>query len=546
MIAILSNINLDSVRNKVNKQISCVPSTGYGSIIESLINPASELNQNTVEAVFIIMDLREFFTDCKEQEVDCRLKEFNDSLQQCMKPQTHYFISDGEYYAPLHLDYGMESKSDLCKLKWNIMLQKLLSEKNNVSVYPYHQIVRKIGEDYFYSAKTWYLGSIRYTLEGTKGMVKEIIHIMNCMNTPAKKVLVLDMDNTLWGGVVGEDGLTGIELGESHIGKAYLDFQQCIGEMRRAGVILAINSKNNEEDVWKVFGENPHMYLTKEDFSVCMINWELKSENMKRIAERLNVSLDSMVFIDDNPIEREQVKSALPMVECPDFPDKTEDLLQFAITIYENYFKKIKITSEDRTKTEQYMAKEQIEEYKSHSLDFQSFLEGLHIVLAKRNVVQNKDRLLQLLQKTNQFNTTLKRYSETEISIMLQSKDWQFFFYEVSDRFANHGLCALAVVKLEGDSARIDNLVMSCRIMGRNIEYGVLEDVERQLLNQGIENIYADYVKGPKNMPIQELFEKAGYQCTEMTENGKKYRMTEQDIRPDLYRGVIVDETKKR
>lgn len=511
MIAILSNINLDSVRKKVNKQISCVPSIGYGNVIENMMNPASELNQSEVEAVFIIMDLREFFTDCAEAGIDDRLQEFRNGLYQSMKSQIHYFISDGEYYAPLEMDYHMSSKSDLCRIKWNAMLQELLERESNVSVYPYHQLVRKIGEDNFYSTKTWYLGSIRYTMEGTKSVVNEIVNAVNCMKTPAKKVLVLDLDNTLWGGVVGEEGTTGIELGEGHLGKAYLDFQQCIAEMNRGGVILTINSKNNEEDVWKAFAENPNMYLKKEDFLVCMINWELKSENMKKIAEKLNVSLNAMVFIDDNPIEREQVKSVLPMVECPEFPGRPEDLLHFGIDIYDRYFKKIVITSEDRAKNSQYAAREQIEEYKSKTMDFNDFLKGLQIVIKRRDAMASKERLLQLLQKTNQFNTTLKRYSESEIADMLQRKEWQFYLYEVYDRFANHGLCALVVVKIDENSARIDNMVMSCRVMGRNIEYGVLDDVEENLKKMGIKTLYADYIKGPKNMPIQKLFDEVDY-----------------------------------
>ena len=540
MIAILSNINLDSVWKKVNKQIPCVPSVGYGNIIETMINPISKLNQSVVDAVFIIMDLREFVACCQNQNMENRLQEFFFSLLQTMKPQTHYFISDAEYYAPFELDYHMASKSDLCRMQWNTMLQKLLKDRSNVSVFPYHQLVRRMGEDNFYSVKTWYLGSIRYTMEGTKSMVREIMHIVSCMHTSAKKVLVLDLDNTLWGGVVGEDGPNGIELGESHIGKAYMDFQQCIGDMSHAGVVLAINSKNNEEDVWRVFAENPNMYLKKKDFSICMINWNLKSENILKIAQQLNVGLESLVFIDDNPIEREQIKSALPMVECPEFPSRPEDLLQFGINVYEEYFKKIIITNEDRAKVGQYAAKKEIEEFRTHSQNFNSFLEGLQIVLKRQNPMQNKDRLLQLLQKTNQFNVTLKRYSEQEIATMLQSKKWQFYFYEVSDRFTNHGLCALALVKLEDGIARIDNLVMSCRVIGRNIEYGVLEDIERHLGEIGLEVIYADFVKGPKNMPVEDLYDNAGYQCESETETGKNYRLKLQENKKSRFIGRLI------
>ena len=278
MISILSNINLDSVTRKVKKFVPCMESVGYGNVIEALVNPDADVNSDSVEMVFVIMDLREYLSGSTNDED--RICAFFEQLEMLCKKEKRYFISDGEYYLPLGCDHRLYNKGRNAELLWNTKLMELLKKKENVAVFPLCDCVKAVGARQFYSSKTWYLGNVRYSLDGAKELVNRIRMICNQVLGTAKKVLALDLDNTLWGGVVGEEGTLGIALGESGIGKAYRDFQESILELKESGIILVIVSKNNIEDVNQVFDQNPQMLLKKEDFTIIKANWELKSKNI--------------------------------------------------------------------------------------------------------------------------------------------------------------------------------------------------------------------------------------------------------------------------
>lgn len=540
MLSILSNINCDTIIRRVGKNVQCVDAEGYGSVLEALLNPNSQVNTQKADIVILLIDLREMIGFINNYE-DV-INDFFNGLQSVAGHGRKLFISDAYYYNGAETDYTGDSLSRKSELFWNNRLADFCHENRNCYVFPLRRLIDELGVNDFYSDKLWYLGSTRYTLDAVKSISREIVHIDQVYNGSIKKALILDLDNTLWGGVAGEDGIDGIKLSDSGIGKAYKEFQSVLLQLKQSGVILAIVSKNNEADAWEIISTHPHMLLSKDDFSAYRINWNSKSVNIQELAKELNIGLDSMVFIDDNPQERNEVREFVPQVAVPDFPEMPEDLLKFSLSIVEKYFKKIEITSEDKQKTDQYIARRKIEEAKNSAVDFSSFLKSLQIRAERKPTSDYMERTAQIVQKTNQFNTTVKRYTASELEEMQNSDKWELFLYEISDKFANHGLCVFAAVDLHGDIPVIDNFLMSCRVMGRNLEFGILADIQTALKNKGYAQVKAIFRKGPKNAPVEHLFDMAGYEVTEENESKTEriYTKSIDSCSPTEFYGTII------
>ncbi len=496
-------------------------SVGYGNIFEELLNPCSSVSLGKPEVILLLIDLREYAPPRADSQK--RIDEFFQNIRQAVKPGCQYFISDASYYMPAEAAYRGGETARKTAHYWNSQLYTLCEEEKNCAVFPLHSLVCELGMPAFYSEKTWYLGSVRYTMDGIKSICDEIRRMMAAVRGDCKKILLLDLDNTLWGGTVGEDGLAGVLLADSGTGKAYKEFQAQVQCLKDAGVVLAIVSKNNEQDAWEMIDHHPHMVLHRQDFAAYRINWEQKSSNIQALAEELNVGLDSMVFVDDNVRECQEVSRFLPQVTVLPFPELPEKIVAFGRLLTRQYFTKFSITDEDKHKTEQYQVRGRIAAAERTSVDFSGFLASLQIVIERKDPQVHMDRLLQLVQKTNQFNTTVTRYTRAELEGMASSEDWRIFLYEIRDAFANHGLCAAAFVHVE-ENARIDSFLMSCRVMGRNIEYGILASIEKSLQEEGVTSVEALFREGPKNAPVRELYDRAGYQLAMETGAEKRYR----------------------
>lgn len=254
------------------------------------------------------------------------------------------------------------------------------------------------------------------------------------------------------------------------------------------------------------------MVLRSEAFAAKRINWEPKHENIREIAEELNLGLDSMVFWDDSPAERQLVKEMLPQVEVPDFPEKPEDLAPAMAEIFREYFAKSVVTSEDREKTAQYAANSRRRQLQEASGTFEAYLKSLEIVVKRVDPQQHQERLLQMLNKTNQFNLTTRRYTQAQLAELLADTNRQTFLYGVADRFGDSGVTAAAVVDCGGEVPVLTDFVMSCRIMGRNIEDAIVEAIEKELQSQGFSRLRGMYIPTAKNMPVSGLYRRLGYE----------------------------------
>ncbi|MBC8320435.1 MAG: HAD-IIIC family phosphatase [Bacteroidetes bacterium] len=336
---------------------------------------------------------------------------------------------------------------------------------------------------------------------------------VNAVESIRKKCLVVDLDNTLWGGILGEDGITGITLGNTYPGNCYTDFQSFIREIKNTGVILAICSKNNTADVKQVFSNRDDMVLQFDDFSSTRINWKNKAENIVEIAQELNIGIDSMVFLDDSPFEREHVKTMLPEVVVPDFPKQPYFLVDFIKDVYNNWFQTYELTAEDTAKTEQYQQNTQRQKAIAQHHNMESFLKEMEIKLriSESNPV-HIPRIAQMTQKTNQFNLTTKRYTEREIKNMLK-KGYIVWDASVSDKFGDNGITALAILKVEGTTALIDSFLLSCRILGRGIETAFLNHILNHLFDEGFRTIVATFIPTEKNMQVESFYDNTGFNC---------------------------------
>jgi len=333
-----------------------------------------------------------------------------------------------------------------------------------------------------------------------------------------KKCIVLDLDNTLWGGVLGEDGVEGIKIGGEYPGKAFLFFQKALLELSKAGVILTVCSKNNEQDVLDVWEKNPFIVLKKDHFAAYRIDWTDKATNIKEIAEELNIGLDSFVFVDDNPAERELIKQMIPMVAVPDFPEQPYGLPVFFKFLVDTYFKVYSVTDEDRMKIEQYKANASRAQAQKGFTDLNKFLESMDIRMTIEMANEyNVQRIAQMTQKTNQFNLTTKRYTDADIKGQL-AEGWKTYSICVSDKFGDNGITGCIII----NGNEIDSFLLSCRILGKGIEIAFIKTIFGMMKEQGVKKMKARYVPTFKNAQVKDFYEKCGFMCISESADGVK------------------------
>lgn len=428
------------------------------------------------------------------------------------------FTMESVYTAPLtEDDHTLRSAID----RYNTILFEAEKTHANVKVIDYSEFTRSYSASDLMDWKFYFISQMGINPKLTLDFKNWWQRKLDGIAMKRKKCIVLDLDNTLWGGVLGEEGVSGIKIGGDYPGKAYLFFQNSLLQLSKSGVILAVCSKNNESDVLEVWERNPFIVLKKEQFAAYRINWNDKASNIKELSEELNIGLDSFVFVDDNPSERELVKQMLPMVSVPQFPTQPYDLPCFFKRLVEEYFKIYSITEEDKKKTEQYKANAARVQSQRSFADFGAFLESLNIQITIEPANEfNISRIAQMTQKTNQFNLTTKRYTESDVKGFL-SRGWKVWCISVADRFGDNGITGCIMV----NGCEIDTFLLSCRILGKGIEKAFLKKILAMLKENGLEVIEASYLPTAKNVQVAEFYDGCGFQCIE-TENdgGKIYR----------------------
>lgn len=368
-----------------------------------------------------------------------------------------------------------------------------------------------IGTQRAYDLRNWYFAKSRLSNEGLTCLVNSLHQVFSRQIKAAHKVLVLDCDNTLWGGVIGEDGLSGLKIGTDGIGKVFIDFQQVILALKNHGVLLTLASKNNQEDVWKVFDEHESMILQRKDIIAAKINWKEKSANIRELASELGLDLNSFVFWDDNPLEREKTRLAIPEILTVDVMDDIHNWPAQLERLFE--FSKFFVSEDDKNKTAQYVEREQFIKLKSEVSDELSFLKSLNLnaellALSSGNIA----RAVQLCQKTNQFNLTTQRFSAEKLQ---EFADIDVNFCQLArlvDRFSDHGIVGLFCLRpLTTDILLIENILLSCRILGRQFEFWLMSEIITIARSKGFKEIIGQFIVSGKNTVARDFLTTCGF-----------------------------------
>lgn len=465
------------------------------------INPYQhgEFNDSLTHSEKTLSDLR---TYC---ETVGTLVVMNLSLLPYNNPYGHFFADD-----PLFVKVKI----------WNDCLIALSKEIPNLYIFDTNKIVYQLGEGHIRDMRNSYAFDIPFSNDFFVALSHEWFACIQAITGRSRKCIVLDLDNTLWGGVVGELGPLGIALGPGYPGIAFQNFQRALLKLWERGIILAIASKNNLSDVQEVFQKNPHFILKEEHFAAIRANWEDKSKNIIDIAKELNVGTDSMVFIDDSPLEREQVRNELPEIFVPNLPTAPEEYINTLLSF--KVFHQMSLTDEDKKKGKMYAEERKRTEIRKKTKNKKEYIKELGITIKVFEDEKNDiARVSQLTQKTNQFNLTTKRYSEADIQRFL-AEGWHIYSAEVSDIFGAYGTVIVAFVAPNGGNAQLDTFLMSCRVMGRDVECAFLENIIKKLNTAGFKKITASFIPTAKNTPAKDFLPKNGFTEVKSTSKSEK------------------------
>lgn len=517
-IAVLSNTNMEPLQSFLKDSVF----SGFNQYMIQMMPPYPLIEEHQPDLVWIHLDAKEFAGDFYHdalkgfEPVYEKTKDLSIQLSHAASQYENivFIISLLCFPPDSYLNYlGQNDDYDLIAHENQINAQIKHRTRNNTNVLYFDfktRILLAHGAASIFDNRFWYLGRIMYSPKGLRAMADELTHLHAAHMGKQKKVLVLDLDNTLWGGVIGEDGINGIQLSEEGEGKAFRDFQKEIKAQKNLGVLLAICSKNNYEDAMEAINHHPMMVLEEDDFIIKKINWENKAQNINQIAQELNLGLESFVFIDDNPVEREMVATALKQVSVPDFPENPMDLPDWFLhqVVYPN-FAKLTLTEEDKYKTDQYKKNVQRKEM-SAQLDIKTFIKNLDIQL-RLHIDHDPiiNRLAQLTQKTNQFNLTTRRYTENDIQAFINSPDSRVYAIEYEDKFGKEGIIGEIILKFKGKTAVIDVFLLSCRVLGRDVEFDFFKMVLNDIQTRA-DTIAGEYMPTAKNDIVKNLYPTLG------------------------------------
>jgi FkbH-like protein len=386
------------------------------------------------------------------------------------------------------------------------------------------EISGQMGRESFYDPRRYHWTKQPFSEVGVSRLAEHLNAAIRAASTGPRKVLVLDLDNTLWGGVVGELGPLGIGLGESPEGEAFRDFQEAAAGLARRGIVLAVASKNNPDDAREPFEQNPDMVLSLDDFASFEASWDPKDVVLRRISQQLRLGLEDFVFFDDNPAERELIRQSLPevsVVEVPDEPSEYVRALERGL-----YFESRSVTDADRERSAQYQTERDRRALEGSAQTMEDYLASLEMRGSIRDIDDaSMQRVVQLLGKTNQWNLTTRRLSESDVRMHLDKPGAVGLTLQLEDRFGDYGLISVLIAEREQTTLRITDWLMSCRVIGRTAEQFVFGALLGRARSAGIEGIVGEYTVTKKNGMVADLFPRLGFQTTHEDDAAATYRL---------------------
>ena len=496
----------------------------YNQYSQEILNPSSGLYNFSPDITFVILDPRTILSDLfyythsvtKEERQNIiknkifELQNLVDSYFEKSNSKLVFFNFQSSHYTT----YGIsESKEDFnlhdMLNELNTWISNIAKVNENLYYFDFDNFVTYFGAKNIFNYREYFFGDIKISIKYLPYLVYDMMRFVKAILGLTKKCIVVDLDNTLWGGVIGEDGFEGIKIGNDPIGRSYLEFQKILLSLNQRGIILAVNSKNNYNDALEVIKNNPDMILRQENFATMEINWDDKSTNLQRIATTLNIGLDSMVFIDDDPVNCELVRSTLPQILTISLPQDPSEYASILLSL--NDLDSLKITYDDTKRQKMYFQEQQRNEFKSNT-NLDDFLTQLNIKLRIKDA--NKftiPRISQLTLKTNQFNLTTKRYQVTDIQHMTANSNYVIGCAQVEDKFGDSGITGVYIIKKNSNEWILDTFLLSCRIMGRGIEESIISYILQLAKANGVSIVKGKYIPTSKNKPAENFFQNYGF-----------------------------------
>jgi len=501
---------------------------GYNQIDAQILDDSSELYTSAPDYILLFLCTEKLLLDFRSEPLPERTlfaektarklqsyilhihNKLNSIVFLCDFPTVNDGVfGDYAYSQPASFPYQVR--------KLNYLLSESAASDKSLRIVPLSEILAHEGAC-ARDERLYHAARMAFTDSATAILAQRIANEISILRGTVRKAVVLDLDNTLWGGVIADDGLEGIELGELGGGRAYTALQSWLLELRRRGIILAVCSKNDEPNAKLPFEKHPDMLLRLDDISVFIANWNDKASNISAIRQILNIGIDSMVFLDDNPFEREQVKSVHPEITVPELPDDPAEWMTYLLSL--NLFGTSSYSAEDGQRTAQYIAEAARTEASKNFSDYNAYLESLDMQAECMEFTPYwYERIAELSQRSNQFNLRTLRMTAADVERYAHDANHKTFAFTLSDKFGSHGLISAVLLRKSDDGWFIENWFMSCRVLKRGMEQYIINTVSAAIDG----TLTAEYIPTKKNALVAELYTKLGFEETERTGTSVRY-----------------------
>ena len=410
-------------------------------------------------------------------------------------------------------NFGLKTqKSFLCQIRrLNMLFSEAASKNKQVFPIALNSLSAQVGRDAFFDPQLFYIAKMPIQVDSLPQIAKRVFDTIEALAGHFRKCAVLDLDNTLWGGVVGDDGMEGIRIGELKDGKIYSDLQRYFKALRNRGILLAVCSKNEYDAAIRPFREHPEMVLREDDFVMFVANWEDKASNIRRIRETLNIGMDSIVFIDDNPFERNAVRSQIADLTVPELPPEPEKYLDFLRK--SNLFETVSVSGEDAKRTQQYREEAQRTESAATFASYDEYLQSLEMVAEAKPFDEfHFARIAQLTQRSNQFNLRTVRYTESDVKRIADDDHFITLYFTLRDKFGDHGLISVVILeKRDNGTLFVNEFLMSCRVLKRGMEEFIINKIVSTAKENGFMLVEGEYIRTQKNAMVAQLYTQHGF-----------------------------------
>ena len=487
----------------------------YGQLVQEAVIASSQLNGAGLDAVLIAIDHRGLPSRSPDDTV-ARSLELLETLRAGFRRNGNapsivstLAIPPERLFGSLDASVPTTSRAQIGEINRGIFAA---IAGTSDFVFDVAALAEAVGTSTWFSPTQWNLGKYSFDAALLPLYADNVARLLASIRGKSRKCLVLDLDNTLWGGVIGDDGLDGIVLGQGNAtGEAHLELQRVALQLRDRGVLLAVSSKNEDSIARMPFREHPDMLLREEHVAVFQANWNDKATNLTAIARELDIGIDSLVFVDDNPVERALVRQALPAVAVPEMPGNPA--LYARTLLAAGYFESVSFSQEDRRRAAYYQQNARRASLRESVADMQTFLESLRMTISFRPFDDaGRPRIAQLINKSNQFNLTTKRYSEADVAAFANDPACFTLQVRLADAFDDNGMISVVICRYVDETTwTIDTWLMSCRVLGRRVENMVLREILRAARDRGVERVTGTYVPTAKNVMVKDHYEGLGF-----------------------------------